>query len=364
MSAATLASKTASPTGLIALRALASVQHKRGMALATAQGRGGRSSVSGIQATVFGGTGFLGRYVINKLGRVGSQTVIPYRCDEHDTRHLKVMGDYGQIIMVPFHLKDEASIGNAVQHSNAVINLIGQPWPTWNFTTHQANVEGAKAIATKAKEAGVERFIHVSSLLASANSKSDFARTKAEAEAIIKDILPNATILRPGSMFGNEDRFLARIAGQSKVMPVFPLVDGGQAKRTPVYVQDVAECIMMCLSDPATAGQTYELGGPKTYTLEQVYQQIFDEIGKSDKTTVPVPGALMALQGRILQNLPDVPFSENEMQLASEDEVVSNGALTMADLGVPQSAMEDHIGKVLLRFRPAVISAKDAGVIL
>merc|ERR1712046_40369 len=109
----------------------------RGMALAVPSGRGGRSSVSGIQAAVFGATGRLGRYPVNRLGRVGSQVVIPYRGDEHDIRHLKVMGDYGQLVFVPFHLKDTASVGNITKHSNVCINLMGQEFATSNFSLEE-----------------------------------------------------------------------------------------------------------------------------------------------------------------------------------------------------------------------------------
>merc|ERR1712216_117886 len=216
--------------------ALHAAQQTRGMALATYQGRGGRSSVSGIQATVFGATGFLGRPTVNKLGRMGSQVVVPYRSDEHDTRHLKVMGDYGQIVMVPFHLKDTASLANATQHSNVCINLMGQQFATRNFSLEDANVEGVRQIALAAKAAGVERFVHVSALCANEESKSDFAKSKAEGEKVVKEIFPNATILGPGSMFGAEDRFLCRIAGQAAVLPVFPVIGGGKAKRTPIFV--------------------------------------------------------------------------------------------------------------------------------
>lgn len=333
------------------------------MALATYQGRGGRSSVSGIQATVFGATGMLGRPTVNKLGRMGSQVVIPYRSDEHDTRHLKVMGDYGQIVMVPYHLKDIPSVEHVVKEANVVVNLMGQQWRTFNFTLQQANVEGVRAIATAAKEAGVERFIHISSLSAKLDSKSDFAKSKAEGEAVVKEIYPDATILRPGSMYASEDRFLSRIAGQAKAMPAFPLINGAEAKRTPIYVDDVAEAIAVCLRDSATVGKTYELGGPSVYTLAEVYELIFEAIGKRP-FTVPVPHQIMAIQGRIAQYLPTSPLTQDEVYLALEDEVVADGALTTADLGIEPVSLEDKIAKLLLRFKPAEINARDAGVLL
>jgi len=339
-------------------------QQSRGMALATYTGRGGRSSVSGIQATVFGATGFLGRPTVNKLGRMGSQVVVPFRSDEHDTRHLKVMGDYGQIVMVPYHLRDTESVQHVVKEANVVVNLMGQQWPSFNFSLQDANVEGVRAIATAAKEAGVERFIHISSMSASLDSGSDFAKSKAEGEAVVREIYPDATILRPGSMFGQEDRFLARIAGQAKAMPVFPLINGAQAKRTPIFVGDVAEAIGVCVRDGNTAGKTYELGGPDEFTMEEVYNKIFEAIGKQPYT-VPVPHQIMAFQGRIMQMLPSAPQTKDEALLALEDEVVSDGALTIADLGiVPVALNQEMVNKMLTCFKPQQISAKDAGVLL
>jgi len=319
--------------------------------------------VSGIQATVYGATGRLGRPLVNKLGRIGSQVVVAYRGDEHDTRHLKVMGDYGQIVMAPFHLKDAASVNHVAQHSNVVVNLVGQECATMNFSYDEAHVEGARSIAKAAKAAGCERFIHVSAMSARADSASGFSKSKAESEAAVREIFPDATILRPGSMFGPEDRFLARIAGQALVAPVFPFIGGAQAKRTPIFYDDVAEAIMICMRDPATVAKTIDLGGPSVYTLEEVYNQIFDQI-KAKPFTVPVPVAVMAPIGRIAQVFPNQHLTQEEVFRASENEVVSAENMSISDLGIDPVSMESCIGKILLRFKPVEISAKDAGVLL
>jgi NADH dehydrogenase (ubiquinone) 1 alpha subcomplex subunit 9 len=351
------------------------MMQQRGMALATYQGRGGRASVSGIQATVFGATGFLGRPTVNKLGRMGSQILVPYRGDEHDTRHLKVMGDYGQIVMVPYHIRDQDSVSHTLKEANVVVNLMGQQWPSFNFTLEQANVEGVRAIAEAAKAQGVERFIHVSAMSASADSGSDFAKSKAAGEAVVREIYPDATILRPGSMYGQEDRFLCRIAGQVKAAPVTPLINGGTAMRSPVYVDDVAEAIGVCLRDSSTVGKTYELSGPKAYSVEEVYNMIFASI-KKEPFTVSTKSDMapefvnnlafkvMSLAGRVQQYLPTSPMTETEIALSLEDELLSEGALTFADLGIEPVALEEKIDKLLLRFKPVEISAKDAGVLL
>ncbi|NIG60864.1 NADH dehydrogenase [Pontoporia blainvillei] len=147
-------------------------------------GKGGRSSVSGIVATVFGATGFLGRYVVNHLGRMGSQVIIPYRCEPYDTMHLRPMGDLGQIIFLEWNGTDKDSIRRAVEHSNVVINLVGREWETRNFDFEDVFVKIPQAIAQVSKEAGVEKFIHVSHLNADIKSSSKYMRNKASNKLI------------------------------------------------------------------------------------------------------------------------------------------------------------------------------------
>jgi NADH dehydrogenase (ubiquinone) 1 alpha subcomplex subunit 9 len=142
------------------------------------RGAGGRSSFSGVVATVFGSTGFVGRYIVNRLGRVGSQIVVPLRGDEHDYRHLRLMGDLGQISPMEFHLKDVESVKKAVQHSNVVINLIGRDYETWNFKFNEVHVDGARVIAEACQEAGVQRLIHFSALNAHTSSPSRLLQSK------------------------------------------------------------------------------------------------------------------------------------------------------------------------------------------
>jgi len=181
-------------------------QQRRGV-LTLSVVEGGRSSVSGVIATVFGCTGFLGRYVVNSLGRVGSQVVIPYRGEEKSYNHLKVMGDLGQIIPLKWDLKDKDSIRNAAKYSNVIINLVGSRYDTRNFTLYDVHVDGAKRIAEVAKELKVDKFIHVSALGASLEASSDWLKSKAEGELAVKSVYPDVTIIRPATMFGARDFF-------------------------------------------------------------------------------------------------------------------------------------------------------------
>ncbi|EDO34612.1 predicted protein [Nematostella vectensis] len=240
------------------------------------KGTGGRSSFNGVSATVFGATGFLGRYVINRLGRVGTQLTVPYRGDEHDIRHLRLMGDLGQIDFFDFHLKDEESIAKMVKHSNVVVNLIGRGFETRNFNFEEVHVDGARTIAKAAKEAGVERLIHVSALNAAVDSPSKFLHTKALGEQAVREEFPNATILRPGTVFGHEDKFLNYYAYLRSLPLGIPLIEGGMnTKKMPVYVADVAQSILEAIKEEASVGQTFELVGPSEYYLYDIIDYIY-----------------------------------------------------------------------------------------
>ncbi|EDV29517.1 expressed hypothetical protein [Trichoplax adhaerens] len=267
-------------------------------------GRGGRSSYSGILATVFGGTGFTGRYVINRLGRVGTQIMVPYRCDEHDIRHIRLMGDLGQIMFRPFSLRDTDAVSELVKHSNVVINLIGQDWETRNYTYEDANVEGARAIARACRDHGVERLIHVSALNVDKNSKSHWLRSKAAGEEAVLEEFPDATIVRPSDIYGQEDRFFNYYA-ELRMLPFgVPLLDGGlKATKIPLYVADFAKAIAKMTVDDTTAGRIYELYGPHEYLLYDLVGTIFSAFLSVMETVGYIPW--LTRDKLIRQNLSD-----------------------------------------------------------
>jgi len=243
-------------------------QQKRSLHISS---EGGRASVSGVIATVFGSTGFLGRYVVNQLGRMGSQIIIPYRGEEKSYNHMKLMGDLGQIVPLKWDIRDKESIRQAVKHSNVIINLVGKHYDTRNFTMYDVHVEGAKRIAEVAKELRVERFIHVSALGANTSSPSEWLKTKAEGEAAVRSIFPEVTIIRPAIYFGAQDEFLNNHATLLRYWPFYPLIHGDKQIQ-PIWVNDVATAILNSLKIPDSAGKIYEVGGPNIYTMRQVVE--------------------------------------------------------------------------------------------
>lgn len=329
------------------------------------RGPGGRSSVNGITAAVFGASGFLGSRVVNALGRGGSQVVCGHRSEPDDARHLKLCGDLGQIHIVPYELKDEASVRRVVEGCNVVVNLVGAPWETRNFSFQEAHVDGAELIAQAAADAGADRLIHISHIAQGSCPESGFATSKAEGEARVKAAFPDATIVRPATMYGEGDRFTQSTAALAKLLPMFPLVEGGVAKRSPVHVNDVAEGIARCVHEHSTAGKTVELLGPKEFSIEQLYNEIFDQINVR-VNTVWCPQQAMSLIAKLVQNAPIVGragyLTEDDALLIAVTEAGSEGSLRFSDLGISPERFERHIGQAVQRFRKDALRESDAGM--
>jgi NADH dehydrogenase (ubiquinone) 1 alpha subcomplex subunit 9 len=328
-------------------------------------GPGGRSSVNGIQAAVFGASGFLGGHVVNSLGRRGSQVICPHRSEPDEARHLKVMGDLGMIHILPYELKNEESVRQAVEGCNVVINLIGAPWETRNFSFQDIHVDGAELIAQAAADAGADRMIHVSHLAQGSCPSSKFATTKAEGEARVRAAFPEATIVRPATMFGSGDRFTQSTSAIGKLLPVFPIIEGGAAKRSPVFVTDVAEGIVACLRNANTAGKVVEFVGPTEYTLEKLYAEVFDQINLSTRT-IWTPKQAMDLVVKVVQSAPILGRAgylvEDDVELSVVDEVTSEGTLRFSDVDITPEYFERQIGEAVRRFRKDALRESDAGM--
>ncbi|KAM5263405.1 NADH dehydrogenase [ubiquinone] 1 alpha subcomplex subunit 9, mitochondrial [Ctenodactylus gundi] len=274
-------------------------------------GKGGRSSVSGIVATVFGATGFLGRYVVNHLGRMGSQVIIPYRCDTYDYMHLRPMGDLGQLIFLEWDARDKDSIRRAVQHSNVVINLIGRDWETRNFDFEDVFVKIPQSIAQISREAGVEKFIHVSHLNADIRSSSRYLRNKAVGEKAVRDAFPEATIIKPSDIFGREDRFLNHFANMRSFGGV-PLISlGKKTMKQPVYVVDVSKGIINALKEPDARGKTFAFVGPNQYVLLDLVRYII-AVTYRPYFPYPIPRFAYRFVARLFEMSPFEPWTTRD----------------------------------------------------
>lgn len=232
-------------------------------------GHGGRSSRTGYTVTVFGASGFLGRYLTSKLARHGTNVVVPFR-DDLKKRFLKVTGDLGVINFVEFDPRNLKSIQDSVAHSDVVFNCIGADYPTKNFSMADVNIGITQRITEAVKEAGNPRYVYVSSYNANPKSDSVFYATKGISEQVVRDLIPTSTIVRPAQMYGREDALLNYLGPKLKMW-----TPNRNAKEIyPVHVLDVARALEKIGYDDSTIGQTYELYGPEKLSYLEIRQMI------------------------------------------------------------------------------------------
>ncbi|MBV8971984.1 MAG: complex I NDUFA9 subunit family protein [Sphingomonadaceae bacterium] len=298
---------------------------------------------------VVGGSGFLGRYLVQELAHTGARIRVVVRSVER-AYFLKPLGALGQIEIVAGDVTRPATIAAAFVHADAAVNLVGilDERGGQRFDAVQAN--GAAAVAGAAAAAGVRAFVQVSAIGADAGSAAGYARTKAAGEVAVTSALPHATILRPSVVFGPEDQFLNRFAALAKQLPVVPVVAGG-TRFQPVYVVDVARAIVAALNDPATfGGKTFELGGPRVYAFRDIIAWILGEI-RSTKRMTEVPDGAARLMGRAGDLLPFVPMTSGQFTMLQSDNVAQPPGL--AAFGIDPTPLEAVAPAYLERYRTA-----------
>ncbi len=300
-------------------------------------------------ATVFGGTGFLGRYVVQRLTAAGYVTRAAVR-DPEGAMFLRPMGRVGQVVPMYASLSEPATIQRAVEGASLVVNLVGilAERRAGDFVRLQAEAPGR--IASLAAAAGVERMVQVSAIGADPNSPSVYAKTKAQGEQAVLAAMPNAAIMRPSLVFGAEDKFFNRFAGLAQISPVMPVICG-DTKMQPVYVGDVADAVMAGLVAEGTAGNTYELGGPRVWTFREILAWILQETRRK-RIMLDIPIGLARFQAGIAEKLPTKPFTRDQLLLLQRDNVVSPGAKGLAELGIPATPVELVVPEYLDRYRP------------
>lgn len=304
--------------------------------------------------TVFGGSGFIGRYAVRALVKAGYRVRVATRLP-HTAIDLKPMGTVGQIQLVQANIRNTASIARAVEGASAVINLTGILAQSGRQTFRSVQEQGAARIAEAAKEAGITRMVHVSAIGADETSASAYARTKAAGEKAVMEAIPTATVLRPSIVFGAEDSFFNRFAQMALYSPVLPLIGGGKTQFQPVWAGDVGAAILAALESPAAQGKTYELGGPAQYSFAELMAYITATIQRP-RLLVPLPwlaAHVIGLAGEIAGALPFVPvvLTRDQVTLLKTDNVVSGDMPGLGDLGISPASVEAIVPAYLYRFR-------------
>uniref|UniRef100_A0A8C1BWG5 NADH dehydrogenase [ubiquinone] 1 alpha subcomplex subunit 9, mitochondrial n=1 Tax=Cyprinus carpio carpio TaxID=630221 RepID=A0A8C1BWG5_CYPCA len=328
------------------------VQHRKIHHAVVPRGKGGRSSSSGVAATVFGATGFLGRYVVNRLGRIGSQIVIPHRCDQYDLMYLRPMGDLGQIIFMEWDARDKESIKRAISHSNVVINLVGREWETSNYKFEDVFVSIPQQITKAAREAGIKKFIHMSHLNADIRSPSKYLRNKAVGEAVVREEFPDAIIMKPSECFGREDRFLNHFANMRWFGKAVPLIAmGKQTVKQPVHVVDVAKAIVNAIKDPDANGKTYALVGPNRYLLHDLVEYVY-ALAHRPYLAYPIPRPLYHLIARFFEMNPFEPWTtRDKVDRFHTTDMKYPDLPGLEDLGITPFSIEQKAIETLRRHR-------------
>jgi len=313
-------------------------------------------SLAGRLVVVVGGSGFVGRYLVQELAHADARIRIVVRSPER-ANFLKPLGALGQIEIVAGDVTNAARLTAAFTHADAGVNLVGILDERAGQKFARVQAAGAAMVAKAAAAAGVSAFVQVSAIGADAASGAEYARTKAAGESAVMAELPHATIVRPSLVFGPEDQFINRFAALAKASPVMPVVAGG-TKFQPVYVVDVARAIVAALTDPARfGGQTFELGGPRVYAFRDIIAWIMREI-RVDKPLIEVPPFAAQLMGRAGDFLPFMPMTSGQYVMLQSDNVAA--APGLAAFGIDPTPLEAVAPAYLERYRPAGRFHRDA----
>jgi len=300
-------------------------------------------------ATVFGGSGFIGRYVVQRLAHQDYIVRVAVT-DPGGARFLQTQGRVAQIVPLAANVTDEGAVARAVAGADLVVNLVGILHERRKGDFQRLMAEGAGRVARLAAAAEVERLVHISAIGADPQSPSAYGRAKAEGEQAVRAAFPQATILRPSIVFGQEDQFFNRFGRLARLLPFMPVI-AGNTRMQPVYVGDVADAVLAAAEREDAQGRTYELGGPQVLSFRELLRFVLTATGQR-KPLVDVPVGLARLQAALSEFLPSPPLTRDQLLMLERDNVVAEGALGLPDLGIQPKALEAVVPAYLARFRP------------
>jgi NADH dehydrogenase len=304
----------------------------------------------GALVTVVGGSGFLGRYIVQRLAEAGLRVRVAVRHPE-TALFLKPLGSLGQVQLVHGNITSDAQMAAAFDGAAAGVNLVGILAESGKQRFDAVQAEGAGRAARAAAAAGVRHYVQVSAIGADAASPVHYVRSKAQGEAAVLAAIPTATILRPSLIIGPEDQFLNRFAAMARLSPVLPVI-AGNTRFQPVFVMDVAAAVVAALNSPAAAGRTYELGGADVLSFRAIIAMINAET-RQQRRLVEVPDLIAALMAKLGDVLPFMPMTSDQLAMLGKDNVVTSGMPGLADLGVLPTPMAAFVPAMLERYRPS-----------
>jgi len=306
--------------------------------------------------TIFGGSGFVGRYIARRLAKDGWRIRVACRTPD-EAGFVRTYGAVGQVEPVFCNIRDDDSVRSVTRGADAVVNCVGVLAESGKNTFKAVQAEAPGRIARIARELGVARMVQISAIGADAEAESAYGRTKAAGEAALLEHMPDAVILRPSIVFGPEDEFFNRFAGMSRMGPVLPVV-GADTRFQPVFVDDVAAAVVSALDDPTARG-VYELGGPDVATFRDLMHRMLAVIQRK-RIVLNIPffvARIMAAGFGVVRavtfGLFTPPLTTDQVRNLAVDNVVADGARGLADLNVTPTPMSSVLPDYLWRFRPS-----------
>ncbi len=306
--------------------------------------------------TIFGGSGFVGRYIARRMAKDGWRVRVAVR-RPNEALFVKPYGVVGQVEPILANIRDDASVRAAIHGADAVVNCVGTFDAGGKNNFDAVQHEGAARIALMAAEEGAQTLVHISSIGADAESESLYSQSKAAGEAAVREAFPGAMILRPSVVFGPEDQFFNRFAGMTRMGPVLP-VAGANTRFQPVYVDDIAHAAQKGIK--GEAGGTFELGGPDVETFRDLMNRMLGVIRRR-RLILNIPFLVAGVMGFILDGLQMLTgglfhngiLTRDQVRSLRNDNVVSDDAQTLDDLGIEPTSMDAVLEDYLYAFRPS-----------
>jgi uncharacterized protein YbjT (DUF2867 family) len=322
---------------------MTAAQQQRGRAMAIPSG------VTRRVATVFGGSGFIGRYVVKRLAQRGYVVRVAVT-DPEAALFLKPAGTVGQIVPLYANVTSDGLVERAVEGAEVVVNLVGVLSEKRRGDFDALQHLGAGRVARLSAAAGVGKLVQVSAIGADPDSPSGYASSKGSGERAVREAFPAATILRPSLVFGQEDAFFNRFGVIAQLSPVMPVISG-PTRMQPVFVADVADAAMAAIQRPDAGGTIYELGGPRVWTFRELLQYIVT-ITHRRCFLVDVPMGIARIQASVMERLPGKPLTRDQLLMLTRDTICGPGMPGLPDLGVVPTPVELIVPGYLARFQP------------
>ncbi|PCJ05123.1 MAG: complex I NDUFA9 subunit family protein [Rhodobacteraceae bacterium] len=306
--------------------------------------------------TIYGGSGFVGRYIARRMAKEGWRVRVAVR-RPNEAMHVKPYGVPGQVEPVFCNIRDDASVAAVMLGADAVVNCVGVLNELGKNSFQAVHVDGAERIARIAADQGVACMVHLSAIGADADAPSTYGQTKAVGEAAVLQHMPDAMILRPSVVFGTEDNFFNRFAGMTRLGPVLPIA-AGKTLFQPVFADDVAKAAVKGLLGEAEAG-VYELGGPEVKSFRALMEEMLVVIHRR-RLVISLPGFvawIMAfgfdmMQAASFQLISNGVLTRDQLRGLKRDNVVSEGAKGFAELDLQPVTLGSVLPEYLWKFRP------------